>query len=262
MTPGLLAGALLGGFAGVLLDQLGLGSILPVAYWIPSPVEAGLLAGLGAGAIHRDFILQYVDAALLVAYLILGYTALVPHLAGAWVRNDSLPPSAQAVAVLSSSVQSDSALDQSGIDRLLTGLEFVSQHRAPRIVTSRVETRFTEGMLSTDADQRRTIRLVDPWVQWDVVDSVHSTRDEALQMARLLIPAGVRSIYLVTSPMHTRRACATFESVGFTVACHPALEHGNPVWRPETPQDRLASFRQYIYERLGMLKYHHNGWTQ
>jgi uncharacterized SAM-binding protein YcdF (DUF218 family) len=257
----MLSGALLGALAGLLLDGLGLGGVLPTAFWIPAPVNAGLVAGLLTGAIGWEPLLRCVDAALLATYLIVGHTTLMTRLAGAWVRNDAMPSAAQAVAVLSSNVRSDTALDQAGLDRLLTGMELVSRRRAPRIVTSRVNTPFAEGRLSSDADQRRVIRLIDSTVLWSVVDSVHSTRDEALRMARLLIPAGARSIYLITSPMHTRRACAAFESVGFIVACHPALEHGHPAWRPETAEDRLEAFRQYVYERLGMLKYHHRGWA-
>jgi uncharacterized SAM-binding protein YcdF (DUF218 family) len=258
---GILTGALLGGLAAYLLGQLGLARLLPPSLWIPTLVPAGLAAGIVSGVVRRNTFLAYVDAVLLACFLIIGYSSLVPHLAGAWVRNDLLPAAGQAVVVLSSSVQSDTALDQPGLDRLLTGMELISQHRARRIVTSRVAVPFAAGRLSTDADQRRTIRLIDSTVQWSVVDSVHSTRDEAVHMARLLFPVGIRSIYLVTSPMHTRRACITFETVGFTVACHPALEHGHPAWRPETAEDRLESFRQYIYERLGVLKYRSKRWA-
>jgi uncharacterized SAM-binding protein YcdF (DUF218 family) len=260
-APGILPGALAGALAGLLLDRLGLTGLLPDRDWLPPLLQAGLVVGLFAGVVGRAICLWFVDVALLATSLIVGYTTLMPRAASAWVRNDPLPATAQAVAVLSSSVSSDTALDQFGIDRLLTGLELVSERRATRLVTSRVDRPFRSGRVSTDADQRRIIRLIDSTVAWSMVDNVHSTRDEAVRMARLLLPGGVRRIYLVTSPLHTRRACATFEAVGFTVVCHAAREHGHPAWHPETPEDRLESFRQYIYERLGMLKYQYNGWV-
>jgi uncharacterized SAM-binding protein YcdF (DUF218 family) len=97
--------------------------------------------------------------------------------------------------------------------------------------------------------------------KWDVVDSVYSTRDEASRAAALLVPAGAKTIVVVTSPMHTRRACATFEGVGFKVYCQPAREHDHDTWHPAGPADRLAAFRSYLYERLGMVKYRVKGWV-
>ena len=79
-------------------------------------------------------------------------------------------------------------------------------------------------------------------------------------MARLLLPAGARSIALVTSPMHTRRACATFERAGFRVHCVSSGEGLAVTRHPVTSLDRLAAFREYVYERLGMVEYRAKGW--
>ena len=133
---------------------------------------------------------------------------------------------------------------------------------APRIVTTRVAERYGAGIVNSDADQRRC------WRSGDVSarvgrhrEHVHSTRDEAVGAARLLLPAGARSIVVVTSPIHTRRACAVFEAVGFTVACRPAWEHAAVTWHPRRAHDRLAAFRELAYEELGMVKYRWKGWV-
>jgi uncharacterized SAM-binding protein YcdF (DUF218 family) len=94
---------------------------------------------------------------------------------------------------------------------------------------------------------------------WTVLDSVVSTRHEAERAAASLPPSN-RTIIVVTSPMHTRRACATFEKVGFRVYCMPAEERLWITRHPELPRDRVPAFRMYLYERVGWLKYRWKGW--
>jgi hypothetical protein len=60
--------------------------------------------------------------------------------------------------------------------------------------------------------------------------------------------------------MHTRRACATFEAVGFKVTCYPSLTRRRVTGHPIREEDRLAAFGEYLYERLGMVKYRWKHW--
>ena len=117
-------------------------------------------------------------------------------------------------------------------------------------------------VFTTDADQQRLVELAgvrDSWVL--VPDPVRNTHDEALAMDRRLRPLNARSIALVTSPWHTRRACATFEQVGFRVFCVPALERGAQTRRPLIARDRLGSFRFFLYETIGWMEYRRRGWV-
>ena len=251
-------GALLGTLAGLLSVELGFSLSSGIQSHVV--VLAWLLFGAAAGLAGRGRLVVVADAILVAAYLVIAYSPAVSHDIPPWVRIDSLPPIADAIVVLSSNVQSDSALDGAGLERLLTGVELLDRGIAPRIVTSRVAELYRPGMISTDSDQQRILTLGHATRRWDVVDSVYSTRDEALHSAKLLLPQGARSIILVTSPMHTRRACATFEAVGFKVTCRPAREHNEITWHPQTPGQQLAAIRYYLYERLGMIKYRHKGW--
>jgi uncharacterized SAM-binding protein YcdF (DUF218 family) len=65
---------------------------------------------------------------------------------------------------------------------------------------------------------------------------------------------------VVTSPFHSRRACAVFEKVGFAVACLPADSRDLPVSRIITPKDRLRAFQLWIYEVAGDIRYRQRGW--
>jgi uncharacterized SAM-binding protein YcdF (DUF218 family) len=93
------------------------------------------------------------------------------------------------------------------------------------------------------------------------VDSVHTTRDEAVNAWRLLSPRGASRVAVVTSPLHTRRACAAFEQVGFTVTCVPAVSRVYSVNAADTGADRLVLFREWLYERAAWIEYRARGWV-
>ena len=94
-----------------------------------------------------------------------------------------------------------------------------------------------------------------------VVAPVHSTRDEALRTAALARRAGWRTVAVVTSPLHTRRACATFERVGLAVVCVPSEERSFALRHLRSPGDRLEAFGYWLYETLGWLEYRRRGWV-
>jgi hypothetical protein len=60
--------------------------------------------------------------------------------------------------------------------------------------------------------------------------------------------------------MHTRRACAVFEAVGFRVVCQASRERDFVTDHPIGNRDRLAAVRAYGYEVMGMIKYRAKGW--
>lgn len=247
-------GALMGALAGHFVSDIGL-----IARYTGVPAElAGAVAGALIAVSGGLRFLAAADVALFAIYSILALSPTMGFLAERWVRNDA-PASADAVVVLSGGLASNGALAPGGLDRLLTGLAQVHEDRSRHLVTTRVVERIGGQWLVTDEDQRRTISLVDV-SKWDIVGPVGTTRDEAVASAALLLPRAERHIMVVTSPMHTRRACAVFEKVGFTVTCVAAFEHDHPSWHPRTADERLASFRAYFYERAGMLKYRWRGW--
>ena len=84
------------------------------------------------------------------------------------------------------------------------------------------------------------------------VSSGHTTREEAMQMQRLLQPRGVRRILLVTDAPHMLRARALFERVGFEVLPAPALDGTGSV---ERPQSRLDLFQRTLQELVALQYY-------
>ena len=184
---------------------------------------------------------------------------MMSALAPRWVRNDSLPDRFDAVMALSEGVHSDSTLSAGAFDRLRAATAIAKRDSSAWLVTSRVRELLEGVQVDSDAGQRELVDEAGLADRWKVVDHVHATHDEAIRAAKLLLPAR-RNLVLVTSPMHTRRACSTFERAGFIVTCRAAREHLRVTWHPEGPLDRLAAFRDYIYERFGMIEYRARGW--
>ena len=256
----LATNALLGVLAALLIAQMApwgdgdsAGTVLTVL--------SGGIVGAFLGRLLRSGVLVAIDAALLVVYLVVAMTPVMTPIAEHWIRVDALPPDTlDAVVALSAGVKSDSALSSAAADRLISALELMREGHARRLVTSRQVQPIASRLISSDSDQRRLIALASVEAAWVVVDSVHTTHDEAVRIAALLLPAGARRIVVVTSPMHTRRACAVFEAAGFSVYCHAARERDYATNPPEGKRDRLAAIRAFGYEQMGMIKYRLRGW--
>lgn len=252
--------ALLGVLAALLVAQMapwGDGDVAGTSL----SVAVGIVGGIVMGYVGRSRLLVGVDIALLAAYLLVAMTPIMTPITERWMRIDNLPvDTLDAVIALSAGVKSDSALNAVAADRLISALELVRAGRGRRLVTTRQLDQTDERTISSDGDQRRLIALASLTNAWTVVDSVHTTRDEAVRSAALLLPAGGRSIVVVTSPMHTRRACAVFEAVGFRVVCRASRERDFVTNQPEGNRDRLAALRAYGYELMGMVKYRAKGW--
>ncbi|HEY9225789.1 MAG TPA: YdcF family protein [Gemmatimonadaceae bacterium] len=255
-----IEGVAMAGLAGAILNAFGLWQIVgtsPMTVWSLS-FALGLL---GVNARFRS-VLSWMTAALLVVLLVVAYTPIMRPVSARWVLNEPVHPPLDAIVVLSGSVKSNGALNTDGLERLLTGVQLLKQMPGAVLITSRVGTDFGEGRVTSDQEQQRIIALSGFSGEWRIVDSVTSTRDEAVRSAELLIPRNKRKIAVITTPMHTRRACRAFEAVGFDATCVATLEHENVTLRPRTPGDRIAAFRDYLYELLGMVKYRWNGWFE
>lgn len=112
------------------------------------------------------------------------------------------------------------------------------------------------------ADYRRIIGLAGDTSLWRAVGPVATTHDEALATSQLLAPASGRSIVVVTSPLHTRRACATFEAVGFAVTCWPSDERRYALHTFSGIRSRLAATVDWLYERAAVIEYRWRGWMR
>lgn len=217
------------------------------------------LAGALLGLTRFRTWLLWISVSLIAVLAVVSMTNIVVRPSRSLIRVDPLPGAADAVVVLSAGVTGDGFMPQQGSDRLRKALELVRSGVAPTLVLTR-ERRFIDKVeVSTDADQDSLIALVGissvVKTEW-----VTSTRAEAVQVARLARQRGWKRIVLVTSPFHSRRACATFEAAGIQVSCAPAQSRDIAVRSLRDPDDRVAAFGMLIYEAAGMLRYRQLGW--
>ena len=261
--PAGAAGFVAGALFGLVLSELGVWYLKGDNLAIPGVLSCAIAGAVGSASARFTRYLLVADVGLLFLMWVVAFTPIMTSLSSRGIRADSLPgEGVDAVVVLGANVTTGGTLSEIAADRLLTGIELVRRGVAPRLLTTRVTYRKSGVAFTTDADQQRLMELAGVRDRWILVpDPVRNTHDEALAMDRRLRPLGARSIALVTSPWHTRRACATFEHVGFRVYCVPARERGVQTRSPLIARDRLGSFRFYLYETLGWLEYRRRGWV-
>jgi uncharacterized SAM-binding protein YcdF (DUF218 family) len=226
--------------------------------------SAVLMALVGAvvGLTRAAIALWVATATALIAFCVIAMTPFVTRVlpTSAMVRQDNLPAQPlDAVVVLSGGITPDGMLVPEALARLLTGLALMRDSVAPVLVVT--EPRRSRTGVTAAADQARVRALIARPFPMLTVDSVHNTRDEGVNSWRLLQGSGARRIAVVTSPLHTRRACATFEEVGFVVTCVPAVSRVYSVTSADNGNDRLTLFREWLYERAAWAEYRLRGWV-
>jgi uncharacterized SAM-binding protein YcdF (DUF218 family) len=87
-----------------------------------------------------------------------------------------------------------------------------------------------------------------------------NTRDEALSLARICRERGWKRVIVVTSPYHSRRACAAVEHEGIPVVCSPSVETAFDLNGLVRSDERRRAFSKAAHERIGLLVYWWRGW--
>jgi uncharacterized SAM-binding protein YcdF (DUF218 family) len=230
--------------------------------WIFPVAVIIALIGAVVGLTRAAIALWTLTALSVVAFCVVAMTPFVTSIlpTSALVRRDNLPANRlDAVIVLSGGITPDGLLMPEPLDRLLTGLELMRDGVAPVLVVT--EPQRSRNGVTAAADQARLRALVARPFAMLTVDSVHTTHDEAVNSWRLLQPRGALHVAVVTSPLHTRRACATFEKVGFSVTCVPAISRVYSVRIASNGAERLVLFREWLYERAAWIEYRARNWV-
>lgn len=255
-----LIGALLGALIALGLIALGVPDALKLHFNLVLPA---LVVGAILGVTVLRPVLVVAAIAIVVLLTAITYTPLAAVLAAPFIRTDHLPSKPpDAIAVLSAGTNSDGTMGGPTLDRLLTGIELSRKYPGVPLIISRDFAVYNGRSFSDSADVRRLLSLAAESSLVVYADSTTSTRAEALRMKAIAQAHHWSRIALVTSPMHTRRACATFEAVGFSVYCVPAVSRSEPVRTNGKSDDRLGLFRYWVYEEAGTLKYRSAGWIR
>jgi uncharacterized SAM-binding protein YcdF (DUF218 family) len=253
-----LAGAILGTLCAVSAQVLGVQQLLrrpDLALYLPAA-----LAGAILGATRLRPLLWIGAGGIALFCIVIAYTPIVSPLAQPLIRRDSIPARVDAIAVLSAGFTPDGMMRSETLDRLLSGLGLAKRGLAPVILLSRERKDFGGATASDSADLRNVTALVGAATPTIFVDSVTTTRTEALRMRAIARTKGWKTLAVVTSPLHSRRACATFEAVGFKVTCVPAAVRESGMYPGSNAEDRLRAFRSWLYETFATDSYRRRGW--
>jgi uncharacterized SAM-binding protein YcdF (DUF218 family) len=255
-----MTGATIAVLTAVAAHYLGVQQLLRipnVALFLP----AGILGGL-MGPTRLRPLLWIAAGPIAVLALAITYTPLVSALAEPLVRRDPIPPHVDAIAALSQGLTPDGQMRGATLDHLLSALQLARDGRASAVFASQERRAFSGRSISDSADLRQIVQAFAVPVEMIFVDSVVTTRTEALRVRAIANQRGWSTLAVVTSPLHSRRACATFEAVGFKVVCVPASSRQHVVPEARHPEDRLRTFRSWLYETFAGATYKSNGWIR
>jgi uncharacterized SAM-binding protein YcdF (DUF218 family) len=200
--------------------------------------------------------------ALIVVVAIGTWSPIVPRLARPFVRNDAVNlQGVDAVFVFSNGTNSRGLVNSEGVDRLLTGIALRARRPELPLAISIVHFDERDNGVSSEADQRALIAMSPASASLITFDSVASTRDEAVRLSRHAFQQRWKRVLLITSPMHSRRACATVEALGLAVTCAVAPWRVAS-WPPRTARDRIVLMQRLVYETMAWAQYRVTGWAK
>ncbi len=242
-----------------LADALGIWRALGFATWkvnLSALIGGALLAPTALGVV-----LWLFAGGLALLLMLVMFTPLVRPMVAPFIRADvATAEPAQAVLVLSGGLMADGRIREQALDRLLSAMRLVRQRGIPELALSVVALDEREPAVTSEADQRSLTKLALPEVTPRFVYDVHSTRDEALAFAALARTHGWRRVVVVTSPMHSRRACAAIAREGLRVECRPADGRDYSVRSLDSDNDRRLAFQDVLYETTATWLYRARGW--
>ena len=255
-----LTGAILGTLCAVAAHVLGVQQLLRLPelnLFLPTALAGALL-----GVTRLRPLLWVAGAIMALLCLAVAYTPLAARAAAPFIRRDPIPAHVDAIAVLSMGVTPDGLMRPETLDRLLTGFYLVRRGLSNATLVSREARNFGGKRVSDSTDMQNLTSMVGPPASIIFVDSIVTTRTEALRMRLIARARGWTTLAVVTSPLHTRRACATFEAVGFKVVCVPASVRDSGLDPNSNAEDRLRAFRSWLYERFATDSYRRRGWIR
>jgi len=183
----------------------------------------------------------------LLLFAVAAFTPLANRL-NIWMAGVPVLEPADAIVVLGrGGADTDGVLTNRSLRRTLDGVSLYGDGLAPVLVLS-------GSTDETDARARLAQGLGVPYGAILRTSSAKTTRGEAEEIRRLLIPLGRRRILLVADPIDMPRARAVMERAGFTVLPAPTAATG-----PSDPESRLGLLRDILSELAGWTYYRLTG---
>jgi uncharacterized SAM-binding protein YcdF (DUF218 family) len=220
--------------------------------------EAGALSAgrLGAPERARSGLpgCRILGLVAVVALAVATLTPAVERLAVGYAEPAGIEP-AEAIVVLGGAFTPDGWLDAVSLHRLVEGMRLYRQGLAPLLVLSGSTPKVGPSEPEVRARLARDLGM--PPAAILTVVGANTTYEESVLVAAALRPRGLRSILLVTGPLHLVRARAVFERAGFTVHPAPAIEIPLDA---KNPPGRIGVARMLVQEIVGRAYYRLRGY--
>jgi len=239
--------------AWVCAALIGLPSLFPVLRTDYTFLLAGLLGAILYCTRLRG-VLWGISGSLCATLLLVACTPLIRGPALSLVSADA-PQRCDAVVPLSSDVLANGRLNENGEARFLRALELLREGYAPRIVLTRLAPR-----TSAIPDVQEQMRALGIEAPVEEVGPINNTHEEAVLVARLAAARGWSRVLLVTNPLHTARAGATFSRAGLRVVVCPCVERRFDLNELNSPSQRIQVFSSWLWEVVGWRVYQLRGW--
>jgi uncharacterized SAM-binding protein YcdF (DUF218 family) len=197
--------------------------------------------------------LRFIGLVSITVFLLTAFTPL-PNALAEWSRVHADLQAADAIVVLASSVDAKGTLSTKSLRRAVEGMVLYQKKLAPVVVLSGPANRAGVVEAHVRAELAHTLGI--PAAAIITETTARTTREEAMRLAELLQPRGVRRILLVTDTFHMPRSLRFFEQEGFVV--HPAPV--DDLAQAGGPESRLKLMRELAQEFLARLYNHVAGY--
>ena len=169
---------------------------------------------------------------------------------------------AEAIVVLGGGVVDRDTLTSDTAQRLLHGVRLFKQGHAPVIVLTGGNP-LNSRLPESEVMARIAVEIGVPLSALVVERRADRTWSQGRAVADLAPPRRIRSVLLVTSPLHTHRARRVFEKVGLhVISAPPTSRHGVPgitLWPPRVAT-RVCDLVPVLYEYGAISLYWWRGW--
>jgi uncharacterized SAM-binding protein YcdF (DUF218 family) len=229
--------------------------IKPSVLFLPVLVAGALIAPTRVASL-----LWLVLGLEIATICLIAFTPIIRAPAEHFVRRDAGSEPVDAVIVLSASINGEGYLSTLALNRLISGIDEARKRSARTVALSVIDNESAEFPETSERDQRALLSVLAPDLTLLFVHNVHSTRDEALNFRALGRTHNWQRVAVVTSPMHSRRSCRTFEKTGFVVSCAPAAPREFSIRRLGSMSARLNVFKDTLYETVATMLYSTRGW--
>ena len=190
-----------------------------------------------------------------LGFLVVAFTPVTAYLLKALAMKEEIRH-ADAIVVLGGGVNRGRYLTLSSSHRLVRGVQLYHEGKAQKIIFSggvSPNTGVAEGAVLAQEARRMLV----PSENIIIEKNSRRTYEQAVETKKITDPLRWKSIVLVTSYPHMKRAVLCFEQAGFKVYPAPA----DPVERYAAgPLERLDLFGRILHEYGAMIYYRIKGW--